>query len=91
MAEFLIFLCQCTRNDVCFALSQAARFMSNPTSVHIGAVKRILRYLHGTPHIHITYSCNIDFQLIGFFGASYGTVTRRMRDLDQGAYTFSLG
>ncbi|CAM9465176.1 unnamed protein product [Sphacelaria rigidula] len=39
----LIFLCQCTRVDICFAVSQAARFTSKPTSVHMGAVKRILR------------------------------------------------
>ncbi|CAM9619114.1 unnamed protein product [Sphacelaria rigidula] len=38
----LIFLYQCTRVDICSAVSQAARFMSKPTSVHMGAVKRIL-------------------------------------------------
>ncbi|CAN0048524.1 unnamed protein product [Sphacelaria rigidula] len=48
-----IFLCQCARVDICFAVSQAARFMSKPTSVHMGAVKRILRYLRGTPDIHL--------------------------------------
>ncbi|CAM9900949.1 unnamed protein product, partial [Sphacelaria rigidula] len=69
----LIFLCQCTRVDICFAVSQAARFMSKLTSVHMGAVKRILRYLRGTPDIRITYSRNSSFELTGFCDASYST------------------
>ncbi|CAM9120594.1 unnamed protein product, partial [Sphacelaria rigidula] len=73
IAGSLIFLCQCTRVGICFAVSQAARFMSKPTSVHMGAVKRILRYLRGTPDIRITYSRNSSFELTGFCDASYGT------------------
>ena len=69
----LIFSCQCTRFDICFAVSQAARFMSKPTLVHMGAVKRILCYLRGKPDLHITYSRNSNFELIGFCDASYGT------------------
>ena len=69
----LIFLCQCTRFDICFAVSQAARLMSKFTSVHMEAVKRILCYLRGKPDRHITYSRNSNFELVGFCDASYGT------------------
>ena len=47
--------------------------MSKPASAHMGGVKRILRYLHGRPDVHITYSRNSNFELIGFCGVSYGT------------------
>ncbi|CAN0397043.1 unnamed protein product, partial [Ascophyllum nodosum] len=68
-----LILCQCTHFDICFAVSQAARFMSKPISVHMGVVKRILHYLCGKPDIHVTYSRNSNFDLIGFCDASYGT------------------
>ena len=41
--------------------------------IHIAAVNIILRYLRGTPDLHITYSCNSNFELIGFCEPLYGT------------------
>ncbi|CAN0014387.1 unnamed protein product [Sphacelaria rigidula] len=87
----LIFLCQCTRVDICFAVSQAARFMSKPTSVHMGAVKRILRYLRGTPDIRITYSRNSSFELTGFCDASYGTGNPEKARSTSGSIYFLAG
>ncbi|CAM9934493.1 unnamed protein product, partial [Sphacelaria rigidula] len=87
----LIFLCQCTRVDICFAVSQAARFMSKPTSVHMGAVKRILRYLRGTPDIRITYSRNSSFELTGFCDASYGTGNPEKARSTSGSIYFLTG
>ena len=37
----------------------------------MGAAKHILRYLRGTPDLRITYSGNINFEIIGFSDASY--------------------
>lgn len=44
----LNFLCRSTRPDLSFAVSQAARFMSNPKRCHERAVMRICQYLQGT-------------------------------------------
>jgi hypothetical protein len=44
----LNFLCRSTRPDISFAVSQCARFMSNPRLCHEKAVMRICRYLLGT-------------------------------------------
>ncbi|CAN0034543.1 unnamed protein product [Sphacelaria rigidula] len=87
----LIFLCEFTRVDICFAVSQAARFMCEPTSVHMGAVKRILRCLRGTPDIRITYSRNSSFELTGFCDAFTARATRRRLGLHRGASTSLLG
>ena len=70
----LIFLCHCTLFDICFVLSQAAWFMRTPTSVHMGAVKRILRCLRSKPDLHTAYSRNSNFELVSFCDASYGIV-----------------
>ncbi|CAM9801280.1 unnamed protein product [Sphacelaria rigidula] len=83
----LIFLCQCTRVDICFAVSQAA---PANLSTH-GAVKRILRYLHGTPDICITYSRNSSFELTGFCDASYGTGNPEKARSTSGSIYFLAG
>ena len=85
----LIFLCQCTRFDIiCFAVLQAARFMSKPTPAHMGVVKRILLYLGGTPDPHITYSLNSNFERIGFCDASYGTGNPKKASSTSGSMYF---
>ena len=51
---------------------QATRHMAKPTSVHIAAVKRILRYLRGTPNLAIVYKRGSSFDHSGYCDASYG-------------------
>ncbi|CAM9483573.1 unnamed protein product, partial [Ascophyllum nodosum] len=87
----LISLCQCTRFDICFAVSQAAGFMSKPTPVQMGADKRILRYLRGKPNLHIIYICNSNFEFIGFWDASYGTGNPKKARSTSGSMYFLSG
>lgn len=51
----LLYLSNCTRPDISFAVNQCARFMCNPGPSHITAAKRILRYLCATQHLGLTY------------------------------------
>ena len=44
----LLYLSTNTRPDICFAVSQVARFTHDPKQSHATAVKRIIRYLAGT-------------------------------------------
>ena len=49
-------------------------FLRTIGPVHMGAVKSILRCLHGTPDLYITYSRrNSNFELIGCCDATYST------------------
>jgi hypothetical protein len=45
----------CTRPDIAFALISCARYVSNPGMTHWHALKRILRYLKGTPTRGLRY------------------------------------
>lgn len=44
----LLYLSTNTRSDICYAVSQVARFTHDPKQSHATAVKRIVRYLKGT-------------------------------------------
>ncbi|XP_030945775.1 uncharacterized protein LOC115970250 [Quercus lobata] len=45
-----------TRPDISFAVQQACQFMSSPTSNHLQAAKRILRYLQGSIHQGLAFT-----------------------------------
>jgi hypothetical protein len=52
----LQFLANATRPDIAFAVNRLASYTANPSLEHVGALKRILRYLSGTKSYGITYS-----------------------------------
>ena len=43
------------RPDIMFSITLCARFQSNPKQSHLKAVKRIFRYLKGTPKLGLWY------------------------------------
>jgi hypothetical protein len=45
-----------TRPDLSFAVHQVCQYMAFPTSVHLMAAKRILRYLKGTLHLGLSFT-----------------------------------
>ncbi|KAE9338317.1 hypothetical protein PR003_g11560 [Phytophthora rubi] len=51
----LMYLATSTRPDLAFALGQLSRFVAKPSSKHVGALKRVLRYLAGTVNYGIKY------------------------------------
>ena len=56
----LLYLSGWTGLDIAFVVSQVAKFCFSPTKEHWSAVKRILRYLKGTPNYGLSYSRNDD-------------------------------
>ena len=61
----LHYLCH-TRPDITFSVSVLSRFMHNPWLQHLGAAKRVLRYVAGTIDFGIWYSKVSNFRLCGF-------------------------
>ncbi|KAJ4722910.1 Retrovirus-related Pol polyprotein from transposon TNT 1-94 [Melia azedarach] len=56
----------CTRPDILYATGLVSRYMETPTTTHLKAVKRILRYLKGTTNFGLFYSCSDNFELVGY-------------------------
>ena len=72
----LMFAMVCTRPDIAYAVTTLAQFASNPTSAHLQAVKRVLRYLRGTADRRITYTgtgvMSSQPELVGYCDADWG-------------------
>ncbi|KAE8981056.1 hypothetical protein PF011_g22184 [Phytophthora fragariae] len=52
----LMYLATCTRPDLAYAVGQLSRYVQCPTQQHIGAAKRVLRYLVGMKSQGIVYT-----------------------------------
>ena len=61
-----------SRPDILFSVCMCARFQANPKESHLNAVKRILRYLKGTPNVGLWYLKNSTFKLRAFSYADFG-------------------
>lgn len=55
-----------TRPDIMFAVGLTSRFMNKPTKHHLGAAKRILRYIAGTFNYGLWYEASNESKLQGF-------------------------
>src|SRR5437868_2782617 len=51
----LTFAACVTRPDIACTVGQLSQFLNNPSSTHMQAAKRVLRYLQGTANLGITY------------------------------------
>jgi hypothetical protein len=55
-----------TRPDLAFSVGYISRFMENPTTEHLGAVRKVLRYIAGTLDYGCLYTREKGGQLDGF-------------------------
>ena len=55
-----------SRLDLAYSVGYISRFMENPTTEHMVAVKRVLRYIAGTLHFGCHYQRGKEAQLTGY-------------------------
>jgi hypothetical protein len=60
-----------TRPDLAFSVCLIARYMERPTELHLGAAKRILRYLKGTVSLGVLYKKGVSADLQGWSDSDY--------------------
>ncbi|KAK1359570.1 hypothetical protein POM88_044044 [Heracleum sosnowskyi] len=60
-----------SRPDIMFASCPCARFQAKPREPHLIAVKRIFRYLKGTPSLGLWYARESDFGLCGYLDVDF--------------------
>ena len=79
-----------SRPDIMFATCACARYQSSPRESHMIAVKRIFRYLKGTPSLGIWYPANHSVKLVGFSDSDYAGC-KMTRKSTSGGYQFLGG
>ncbi|GKA23918.1 disease resistance CC-NBS-LRR class family protein [Tanacetum coccineum] len=82
----LMYLTNCTRPDISFAVNLLARFSSSPTKRHWNGIKHIFRYLRGTTDLGLFYSNNSKQRLVGYVDAGYLSDPHKARS--QTGYVF---
>lgn len=78
-----------TRPDLAYCVSVVSRFMHCPSKLHLGAAKRILRYVSGTLSYGLWYSSKADGILKGFTDSDWaGELDGRK---STSGYVFNIG
>ena len=75
------------RHHVCTQL--IVKIHDNPSQIHFGAAKRVLRYLQGTLNYGIWYERTNKVKLIGYCDSDWGGCIDDMKSTS--GYAFSLG
>ncbi|XP_033508566.1 secreted RxLR effector protein 161-like [Nicotiana tomentosiformis] len=75
-----------SRPDIVFSVGLCARFQENPKESHLKAVKRILRYLKGTPDLCLWYPRGYNFDLVGYADPDYACFYVHRKSTSRTAY-----
>jgi hypothetical protein len=67
----LMYLANCTRLDIAFAVNLLARYSAAPTRRHWVGVKTILRYLKGTQDLGLWFPRGGNLTMVGYVDAGY--------------------
>ena len=67
----LMYVTNCTRPDIAFAVNLLARHSAAQTKRHWTGVKNIFRYLQGTIDLGLFYQFDQDKSIIGYTDADY--------------------
>ncbi|KAA0037649.1 uncharacterized protein E5676_scaffold311G00320 [Cucumis melo var. makuwa] len=60
-----------SRPDIAYAMEICARYQSDPRISHLNAVKRIIKYVHGTTDFGILYFYDTSSELVGYCDADW--------------------
>lgn len=78
-----------TRPDIMHSVSVLSRYMHSPTMQHLGAAKRVLRYIGGTIEHGIWYAQSAECKLFGFSDSDWAGCLDDRRSTS--GHTFILG
>nr|AAT85012.1 putative reverse transcriptase [Oryza sativa Japonica Group]ABF96664.1 retrotransposon protein, putative, unclassified [Oryza sativa Japonica Group] len=78
-----------TRPDIAYAVQQVYLHMHDPRELHLAALKRILRYVHGTLDYSLHFHCSPTVDLVAYSDADWAGCPDTRRSTS--GYTVFLG
>ncbi|XP_062104405.1 uncharacterized mitochondrial protein AtMg00810-like [Humulus lupulus] len=78
-----------TRSDLSFPVNRLCQFMQAPTTTHLQAIKRVLRYLKGYAHLGLLLQPSSDHNLYAYTDADWASCPNDRRSTS--AYCIFLG
>jgi Reverse transcriptase (RNA-dependent DNA polymerase)/gag-polypeptide of LTR copia-type/Integrase core domain/GAG-pre-integrase domain/Domain of unknown function (DUF4219)/Zinc knuckle len=78
-----------TRPDISFSVGVVSRFMHDPSKHHLGAAKRILKYIAGTAEYGLWYAKENGDELVGYSDSDWAGCYEDMKSTS--GYIFFLG
>lgn len=87
----LLYVAQCTRPDIAFAINDVSRFNSNFGNAHWNAVKRIMRYLKGTIGLKLKFEYGASDEICGYSDADWASDVDKRRSCTGFLFTLSGG
>ncbi|KAI5355535.1 hypothetical protein L3X38_008430 [Prunus dulcis] len=80
-----------TKPDIMFSACLLARFMHNPSKMHYGAAKRVLRYIQGTIDYGIEYVTGKSALLVCYCDSDWSGSEEDMKSTSGYAFSFGSG
>lgn len=85
----LMYICNFTRPDICFAVNQCCRYMSQPSVQHYKATQYILAYLNATVDYGLVFSPDkANASIVGYCDASHHSCPDTLRSCTGYCYTY---
>ncbi|KAJ0589103.1 putative RNA-directed DNA polymerase [Helianthus annuus] len=78
-----------SRPDLAYAVSTISRFMQKPSKVHMGAARRVLKYVAKTASYGIWYNKIQELKLVGYSDSDWAACIDDRKSVS--AYVFHLG
>ena len=85
----LLYLANCTKSDIAFAVNLLTRFSASPTRRHWNDIKHIFRYLQGLQDLGLLYTRNQDMTMVDYSDAGYMSNPHNAKS--QTGYVFRYG
>nr|GEY33626.1 uncharacterized mitochondrial protein AtMg00810-like [Tanacetum cinerariifolium] len=73
-----------SRSDIMFTVCACARFQVTPKASHLHAVKRIVRYMKGKPHLGLWYPKDSPFDLVAYLDSNYAGASLDKKSTTEG-------
>ena len=76
--------------DIAYGVGMLSRFMSNPSKHHLGAARRVHKYVAGTMNYGIMYKATNNLQLVGYCDSDWAGYLDDQRSITRNVFMLGI-